>query len=206
VYIPLPFVYNVRNMVHLMNDLIEIPHDHNIKFASFDISSMHSNIPTTDLMAILKKICKINIVDDKTMQDIVRITQTLIRQNYFCFRDTTYIQNEGLAMGAPTSSVLSEVYLQYMENTAIYELLVKHKIEGYFRYVDDILVMYKEDKTDILEVPEDFNNMVPSLKFTLEREQNNKINFLEIIVTRNQEGLSFRNLQQTHCHRHHNTQ
>jgi hypothetical protein len=56
-----------------------------------------------------------------TTQDITRIAQTLTGQNYFRFRDTIYVQNEGLAMGAPTSSILSEVYLQYLENTTIYE-------------------------------------------------------------------------------------
>jgi hypothetical protein len=40
-----------------------------------------------------------------------------------------------------------------MENTTIYGLLLKHKVKGYFRYVDDILVMYKEDNTDIQGVP-----------------------------------------------------
>jgi len=69
----------------------------------------------------------------KTTQEIMRIAQTIVEQNYFRFRDTIYIQNEGLPMGAP-SSILLEVYLQYMENTTIYELLIKHKIEGYFRY------------------------------------------------------------------------
>ena len=94
-------------------------------------------------------------------------------------------------MGAPTSSILSEVYLQYLENTTIYELLIKHKVEGYFRYVDDVLVIYKDDKTNIHRVLEDFNNLVPSIKFTLEKEQNNRINFLDITVNKNHEDLSF---------------
>jgi len=102
---------------------------------------MYSNIPTTDLKTTLRKLCEVNNVDERTTQDIMRIAQTLEEQNYFRFRDIIYVQNEGLAMGAPTSSILSEVYVQYVENTTIYELLIKHKVEGYFRYVDDILVM-----------------------------------------------------------------
>jgi hypothetical protein len=94
-------------------------------------------------------------------------------------------------MGAPTSTILSEVYLQQMENTTIYELLIKHKVESYFRYVDDIRVMYKDDKTNIHRVLEGFNNLVPSMKFTLEKEQNNKINVLDITITKNHDGLSF---------------
>jgi len=40
-------------------------------------------------------------------------------------------------------------------------------------------------------VLEYFNNIVPSMKFTSEKEQNNKINFLDITITKNHEGLSF---------------
>jgi hypothetical protein len=121
----------------------------------------------------------------------MRIAQTIVEQNYFRFRDTIYIQNEGLAMGAPTSSVLSEVYLDCMENTTIHELLIKHKVEGYFRYVDDILMMYKDDKTNINKALEDFKNLVPILNFTLEKEQNNQFNFLDITIRKIQDGLSF---------------
>jgi hypothetical protein len=148
-YIPLPFTYNVKSTIQLMNELMDIPYDPNIKSASFDISNMYSNIPTKDLIITLKKLCKVNNTDNKTTRDIIKIIQTLIGQNYFRFRDTIYVQNEGLAMGAPTSSILTEVYLQYMKNTTMYDLLLKHKVEVYFTYVDDILVMYKEDNTSI---------------------------------------------------------
>jgi ABC-type nitrate/sulfonate/bicarbonate transport system ATPase subunit len=84
-------------------------------------------------------------------------------------------------MGAPTSSILSEVYLQHVENTMIYDLLIKHKVEGYFRYADDILVMYK-DNTNIYRMLDD--NLASTMKFTLE-EQNNKINFLDITIAKN---------------------
>ena len=129
-YIPLPFTYNVTNTVQLMNDLTDIPYDHNIKFASLDIYSIYFNIPTKDLMTTLRKLCEVDNIDYRTTQDIMRIAQTLVGQNYFRFRDTVYAQNEGLTMAAPTSSTLLEVYLQYLENITIYELLIKHKVEG----------------------------------------------------------------------------
>jgi len=60
------------------------------------------------------------------------IAQTILNLNYFQVKDTTYIQNDGLAMGAPSSSsVLSEVYLQHLENT-ISQLLEKHSVKEYF--------------------------------------------------------------------------
>jgi hypothetical protein len=39
----------------------------------------------------------------------------------------------------------------------MFNILKYHKIIGYFRYVDDILMIYKEDQTDIQEVPDQFS-------------------------------------------------
>jgi hypothetical protein len=41
----------------------------------------------------------------------MKISQIVIKQNYFQFQDTLYIQKEGLDIGAPTSSIFSEIYL-----------------------------------------------------------------------------------------------
>jgi hypothetical protein len=43
-------------------------------------------------------------------------------------------------MGAPTSSLFSEIYLQHLETTLIVDILLQYHIVGYFRYVDDILI------------------------------------------------------------------
>jgi len=45
--------------------------------------------------------------------------------------DQTYVQNDGLAMGATTSSILSEFYLQHLENSKIYDILLNFNIMGY---------------------------------------------------------------------------
>jgi len=64
-------------------------------------------------------------------------------------------------MGAPSSSILSEVYLQHMENTKALSILTKPGIEGNFRYVDDILLIYKY-LIDINEVLALFNSLSPT--------------------------------------------
>jgi hypothetical protein len=80
-------------------------------------------------------------------------------------------------MEAPSSSILSEVYLQYVEHTVIYDILLRSQILGYFRYVDDILIVYDADLTNINEVLSSFNDATPTVKFTVEEEKNNQINF-----------------------------
>ena len=84
--------------------------------------------------------------------------------------DQTYVQHDGFAMGAPTSSILSEFYLQHLENSKIYDILLNFNIMGYFQYVDDLLIIYNERETDIEDLLYYFNNIAPKLNFTIEKE------------------------------------
>ena len=51
--------------------------------------------------------------------------------------------------------------------------------------------MYNETKTNIHNVLDAFNNTVPNLNFTLEEEVNNKINFLDVTITKNDSKIFF---------------
>jgi hypothetical protein len=82
---------------------------------------------------------------------------------------------KGLAMGASTSSVLSELYIQYFEHTTLSEILLRHRIVGYYRYVDDIFLVYDSSVTNIHDVLQYFNTATPTLRFTLEEETDNKL-------------------------------
>jgi hypothetical protein len=49
-------------------------------------------------------------------------------------------------MGASTSVKLTQTYIQYMENKEIYPILIKYQVIGYFRYIDDIFIIYNQKK------------------------------------------------------------
>jgi hypothetical protein len=125
-------------------------------------------------------------------QEIIKLTKTILKQNYFQFNDDIYIQTEGLAMGAPTSATLSEIYVQYLEHTAISDALLQHKITGYYRYVDDILLVYDTRHTDINNVFSHFNTINKGIQITLEQEQNNSIHFLDLTITRTNNSFQFK--------------
>ena len=52
------------------------------------------------------------------------------------------------------------------------------KVLCYKRYVDDLFLIVKDDHID--EVHKVFNSCNDELKFTIEKEQDNKISFLDI--------------------------
>jgi hypothetical protein len=88
-------------------------------------------------------------------------------------------------MGAPSSSILSEIFLQHTESTHIPNLSLKHIIIiQYYRYVDDILILLNSNHTDIQTILTDFNKIHPNLQFTAETAQDSSINYLDLSIHR----------------------
>jgi hypothetical protein len=117
--------------------------------------------PTLELNNLVTKTSKQYDLPQIIQHEILSLTSTLLAQNYSCCMDITYIQNEGLAMGAPTSSLFSEFFLPNLEISKIADILIKHHNAGYIRYVDDILIAYRHDLTDTQDVLSCFNNLTP---------------------------------------------
>jgi hypothetical protein len=86
---------------------------------------MYMNIPKTEIINIINNIIH-NIQGIKTNmhKEIIHILEIIMEQNYFQFNQEYYKQIDGLAMGAP-SSILAEIYVQNMEHTNVYPILIK---------------------------------------------------------------------------------
>ena len=63
----------------------------------------------------------------------------------------------------------------------------------------------REDKTNIYNLLNELNNLIVKINFTLEEEENNKINFLDITINKDQEDLRSK-YTGNYSHRHSNTQ
>jgi hypothetical protein len=87
-------------------------------------------------------------------------------------------------MGAPSSSSIAEIFLQHTENVRLAHLTHKHIIINYFRYVDDILLIFDPNHTDIQAILKDFNTLHPNLQFTAEVEREKTLNHLDISFTK----------------------
>jgi hypothetical protein len=116
----------------------------------------------------------------------------IIKQNYFELNSKFYQQSEGLAMGTPSSALLAEIYLQHLEHNQMLDLLKKHKIISYHRYVDDILIVYNTLHTDINKALSEFNKKHRKIQFSMEEENNKQIIFLDLSITRTYNSPQFR--------------
>jgi hypothetical protein len=89
-------------------------------------------------------------------------------------------------MGAPTSSIMAEIYIQYLEHNDIFQILQKHRIVDYYRYFDDILIIYDEAYTNILDTLKDFNLIHHNIQFTIVMQNDKKLDYLDITLIKQQ--------------------
>ena len=94
-------------------------------------------------------------------------------------------------MGAPTSAIFSEIFLQHIVNTKIADMLLKCHIVGYFRYVDYINIVCNKDTTNIYDLLNIVKTITPTMKFTIEEEKENKTNCLDVTISKEKDNLSF---------------
>ena len=107
-------------------------------------------------------------------------------QNIFQFNGKFYRQNESTTMGNSLSGFLAEIFMSFFEMDLMDRPLFPWV--G-FRYVDDIFSISFCIKIDTtLKM---INNWCTSIQFTCEREVDNKIQFLDVMIYRVNNKLDF---------------
>ena len=101
-------------------------------------------------------------------------------QIHFIYNDVTYKQIHGCAMGRPVSPVVANICMEVIENTAFETTLTKPKT--WKRFVDGSFSIIK--KTAISSFLNLLNDIDPNISFTIELKQDNKISFLDTLITR----------------------
>jgi len=89
-------------------------------------------------------------------------------------------------MVSPISSTIAEIYLKFCEEICITQWL---ESKEYRRYVDDILIIFDQNKTDGKTIMNHMNNTDKHLEFKLWEEENNTINCLDLSIHTNTNSI-----------------
>ena len=150
----------------------------NTFMASYDVKSLFTNVPLDEVINIcadtLYKLDKSSI----SKKNFIKLLKFSTSGVHFIFNSQVYSQHNGIAMGSPLGPTLSNIFMGFIEK----KVISKYKVT-YFRYVDDCFVL-GEDEKDIDELFCVLNKAHSSIKFTLEKENNNELPFLDVLVKR----------------------
>ena len=97
-----------------------------------------------------------------------------------------YEQVDGVAMGSPLGPILANIFMAHIEKVSL-ENFTGSKPTMYCRYVDDIFLVFK-CRTDMECYFDWLNTQHANLKFTKEEESCNQLAFLDVLVTRTDDG------------------
>jgi len=173
--------YSVINSLDLISKLT-IHNPQRCKLVSFDVSSMFTNIPREDCIIVVK-----NILDETKLLPILKneyldLLKLCTSANYFTFSNKIYSQTDGLQMGDPLSPLLANLFMDHFEQLLSQSELFKKHITFWYRYVDDVLAGFVGTDRQLNNFLKHLNSLHPKIKFTLETEKDNKINFLDLTI------------------------
>lgn len=180
------FIYTVRNNIELTDKIKNIRVENSFKLASLDVTNLFTNIPRKEVLDLIKqKITDANHMLDDQIKELINLLNLCLEQNFFSFNGETYYQNEGLAMGSPLSPILADIFMHNFESTYIIKnQKYKNNLIYYYRYVDDILILWSGTTIDLMEFVTYLNTLHQTIKFTAELENDQKqINFLDLTIS-----------------------
>jgi hypothetical protein len=102
--------------IELIHNLENLQIDENTKLCSFDITKMYTNIPINETKHIVSEVLNDNETPTDEKQELVILLNIIFEHNYMQFNDQFYKHDEGLAMGAPTSAILAEIFIPHLEH------------------------------------------------------------------------------------------
>lgn len=156
---------------------------------SFDVISMFTNIPLELVRSIIGRKwreIKIRFGIDKNLLDEILVF-LLADCATFTYRDTTYKQTRGLAMGSPLSPLLAKIVMTDLMEKQLPKLVEQPKLLKV--YVDDTLgIVRHTDRESILST---LNGYHKDVQFTMEDEnEKGELNFLDMTIRKENGTLS----------------
>ncbi|CAF3756014.1 unnamed protein product [Rotaria socialis] len=154
-------VCNTSNFIKIIAN-IKLNQDEHL--ASLDIQDLYTNIPVNKAIdIILKRLGESNKLDNLPFTKIYikELPILVLKNNYFQFN--------------------ADIYMDEYQKQHLHKVNIPNKI---WRYIDDILIITKMNKTQFDKYVYDLNKMRGTIKFTSEFEQNDQINYLDSMLTK----------------------
>ena len=115
---------------------------------------------------------------------IADLLNFVLRSTHFKYNGALYEQQDGAPMGSPISAVIADLYMEAFEEQTL--ATAPKPPRKWKRYVDDTFTVMKQHNADNFR--SHLNQQHPSIRFTMETENNNKAAFLDTLVTREPDG------------------
>ncbi|XP_071454132.1 uncharacterized protein [Hetaerina americana] len=88
-------------------------------------------------------------------------------------------------MGSPLSPAIANFFMEDFEEKAL--RTAKLRPRYFFRYVDDTFIVWPHGPAALNEFLEHMNSAHPNIRFTMEKEDNGQLPFLDILIKKRED-------------------
>ena len=202
------YIKDTNDFLKKLKDLQTLPKDSLL--CTVDVVGLYPNIPHKDGLEAVEKVLEGR--SDKTISTalLMDLMECVLKNNVFEHDGRIFKQNQGTAIGtkmAPSYAILfmSEFEQKFLENYPL-------KPYVWWRYIDDIFIIWEHGEEKLKEFLEHLNKQHPTIKFTFDYSSI-EINFLDVNVKKCGECLvtdlyikptdTHQYLQASSCHVYH---
>ena len=128
----------------------------------------------------------VNVIKHMIDADTANLVRTCLKSTYFSYQGNIYEQIHGVDMGSPLSSVIANIYMEHFEMKTINSLPIT--LDEWKRYVSYIFAKWRHGMKKLHEFLAHLNSLSQHIKFTIEIEKYGKLPFLDVLLTKKEDG------------------
>ena len=158
--------------------------------ASFDVRSLYPSIPIQKTLQITReRLYADDKLADRTKwnpDDIIKLLEICLETHFKTLDGRIYTQTDGTPIGKSISGPLADIYMDWFENEYIYSDSneFRDNIKIWKRSRDDIYILWNGGEEALDCFFWRVNYIDPRIQFTIERENNRVLPFLDMSLKR----------------------
>jgi hypothetical protein len=181
----------IRNSSDLKKHLEGLVIDEDCRLASFDVKSLYPSIPVQRALLIIRT--KLEEDEDLTrrtnwsIENIMRLLELCLITYFTTLDGSVWMQTDGCPIGKSISGEIAEFFMNWFEEQHIFCQKPIFLPVLWKRMRDDIFLIWRESKDNvgsIDQVLQNLNQCEDRLKFTMEKEENGCLAFLDMMIMR----------------------
>jgi hypothetical protein len=167
----------------------------NVTLFTADAVSYYTNIPTDKALQKIAKYLRDNTSRFPTVpiNATIEALEIIVCNNFFTFGDTTWIQNDGTAMGTTPAPSYATIYYGVHEDTLLVEF--EDNLWEYSRFIDDVVSGWIAGTNPVYDLARwtyfkmRMNDDDFEIEWTIEDRSNN-IDFMDLTLTLNNNRIT----------------
>ena len=168
---------------------------------TLNVKSLYTNIDNNEGLRVVEEELEKRATKNTPSFAVTLLMKLVLILNNFVFNGVNYLQKKGTAMGTRAVPNFAIVFMGYFENRFVYQSRwFKGFIKSWWRYIDDIFMLWKGPRKPLEDFLNYLNEVHPSIKFEWKISKH-KASFLDCDVIKENNKLKTDVYQKsTDCH------